>query len=95
MEKNTGKLRYNTKTSKILVSRNDLRLPWIDSQTYFEADFYKCKNGEYFICGKGGLLSIFRGIREDKILPLTKDEAGKLAKEFMKPDAYNDEFEDT
>ena len=75
-----------------MVSKKDLRLPWEESQTYFEADLYKSRNGEYFLHGKGGLLSVFRGRREEKILPLSREEAEAIAKEFMKPEAYREEF---
>ena len=92
MELNTGKKRYNTETASKLVLRETLRLPWKDSETYFEADLYRSRGGEYFLCGKGGILSLFKGQKEEKILPLTCDEAKAIAREFMRPQAYQEEF---
>jgi hypothetical protein len=92
MKYRTNKVNFNTKTAVLLVKRDTLRMPWGDIECQFEADFYKTRNGEYFLCGNGGLLTIFRGQNEDKIIPLARDEASKIAKEFMKPDAYKEEF---
>ena len=92
MKFRSEKSRYNTETGILLISQRTLRLPRKESQTYFEADLYRSRGGEYFLFGKGGELSVFRGQREERILPLSRDEAEKIAKEFMKPAAYQEEF---
>jgi hypothetical protein len=91
MEYNTGKRRYNTKTGILLIMRNDLRSPYKDSEEFYQADLYKTKGGEYFLFGHGGLLTIFRGEKKDKIIPLKKDEAKTICQEFSKK-AYQEEF---
>jgi hypothetical protein len=89
----TNKMQYNTKTGIKLIARDMLRHPYKDSETYFEADLYKTKDGAaYFLCGKGGELSLFGGRKEEKIIPLSKEKAKSIAKEFMKPQAYQEEF---
>jgi hypothetical protein len=93
MEFRTYKQRYNTETGILLIKRDRLRMPWGDTESLFKADLYKTRNGEYFLCGNGGLLTVFRGHNEDKIIPLARDEASRIAKEFMKPDAYKEEFD--
>ena len=92
MELRTKKRRYNTKTALLLVSRQSLRLPWKDSEVYFEADLYKSRTGGYFLYGKGGILSRFKKRNEDTIVPLEDEEARLICKEFMKPQAYQEEF---
>ena len=82
---------YNTKTAKLLVSRSSLRFPW-ESLSYFEADLCKTKGDKFFLYGKGGVLSIFRGKEEDVILPLNFGEAKRIAKAYMKPNDYQKEF---
>jgi hypothetical protein len=91
MEYNTGKKRYNTKTGILLIMRNDLRSPYKDSEEYYQADLYKSKGGEYFLYGHGGILSIFKGKKEDSIIPLEKEEAEAICKEFSKK-VYQKEF---
>jgi hypothetical protein len=91
MKYRINNLRYNTKTGNLLINRAVLNYPWKDSELYFEADLYKSRTGEYFLCGKGGILSFFKG-GEEKIIPLEKKEAQQICKEFMDPKAYHDEF---
>jgi hypothetical protein len=88
----TNTIQFNTKTSIKIIARNTLRHPYKDSETYFEADLYKSRRGEYFLYGKGGLLSVFKGQKEERILPLKKEEAQLIAKEFMRSETYQKEF---
>jgi hypothetical protein len=91
MKYRSNSLRYNTKTGNLLINRTVLKYPWKDSELYFEADLYKSRTGVYFLCGKGGVLSLFRGGKE-KILPLETEEAQLICKEFLDQKAYHEEF---
>jgi hypothetical protein len=88
----TNKIKYNTETGILILSKDLLRHPYKDSKNYFEADLYKTRSGEFFLYGWGGVLTVFRGQRDAKILPLTKDEAKEIAKEYMRSQEYKKEF---
>jgi hypothetical protein len=83
---------YNTKTGTLIISRKDLRYPFKNSEAaYYEADLYRNKGGEYFLHGSGGILSIFKGFK-DKIIPLNRDFAKIVGRDFMNQKAYQQEF---
>ena len=85
-------IRYNPKTARLLLARSRLRLPYTDSCTYFEADLYITKKGFYFLNGHGGCLSIFES-EQDKIIPLGRERAEIICKEFMTKKSYEEWFQ--
>jgi hypothetical protein len=89
----TEKRRYNTETGKILIKREDLHGPFKNSEEYYVADLYRSRGGEYFLYGLGGVLSVFRGTKKDMILPLDRETAKLICKEFARREVYQAEFE--
>jgi hypothetical protein len=85
--------RYNTETGDLLIPKETLKYPWGDiTSAFYEADLYRSRSGEYFLYGHGGSLSVFRGKKENTIIPLDKDDAKRICREFMNPKAYQEEF---
>jgi hypothetical protein len=92
MKFRSNQANYNTKTGVILIDRKTLRAAWKESETSFEADLYKTKKENYFLVGKGQVLTLFNGAAEERILPITREEAQRIAKAYMKESAYREEF---
>jgi hypothetical protein len=96
MEKfRTSKTRYSVKTAKKLISRSRLRFPFADCSSFFEADLLQTGSGKYFLYGKGGIASVFRGTAIDIILPISDREAKEFCREYMAQNAYPDFFPGT
>jgi hypothetical protein len=93
MQFRNTKNRYNTESGILIVKRNYLKFPYRDiSAAFYEADLYKTKRGEYFLCGHGGVLSVFKGRKEETIIPLEKEDAKLICKGFLDDKAYHKEF---
>jgi hypothetical protein len=88
----TPRFRYNVKTAKKLVSRLRLRLPFNDCSSFFEADLLETRSGKYFLYGKGGIVSLFRGAKTDTILPISDNEAFELCQEYMTKKDFAEKF---
>jgi hypothetical protein len=84
---------YNTKTGIKLITRENLRFPYRDVPAeFYEADLYKSRKGEYFLCGHGGVLSVFKGRKEETIIPLKKEDAKLICKSLLDDKIYYEEF---
>jgi hypothetical protein len=68
--------RYDTETAEYITTINNIGMG-ADSTTdfkFFEGDIYKTPSGAFFICGRGGAMSLFGG-DDDAIVPLDTETA--------------------
>lgn len=97
MKKIIGGKRYDTETAEMVgecnngYGRTDFN--------FFEEELYKKKTGEFFLYGSGGPLSKYaRAVGnmrygDEKIVPLTLNEAKEWAERYLDADDYEALFE--
>ena len=95
--------RYDTETANLIGGSDNLHRA-VDSVTdfgYWEADLYKTKSGNFFLCGSGGPQSMFsRSVGQNSwsggsgIVPMSPEEAFDWAQRYLDPDDVEKNFDD-
>lgn len=97
MKKIIGGRRYNTDTAKYIGSAQSNC--GVTDFKYFEESLYLKKTGEFFLHGKGGPASKyakeFDGSMwgDEKIIPISLEEARAWGEKYLSPDEYEEVFE--
>jgi len=82
-----GKL-YNTETATYLGTRRNGKL--MGDFSRLEEDIYRKDNGEFFLHGNGGGLTLYNG--GEDCLPLTDNEAREWIERHLTADKYIEIF---
>ncbi|MFR4401210.1 MAG: hypothetical protein ACLT3C_02285 [Peptococcus niger] len=97
MKKIIGGKRYNTETAKYIGS--GFANCGVTDFKYFEESLYLKKTGEFFLHGEGGPASKyakeFDGSMwgDEKIIPISLEEARAWGEKYLSPDEYEKVFE--
>ena len=97
MKKIINGSKYDTETAKMMAVNAYGR---VGDFSHWEEELYKTKSGKFFLYGEGGANSKYgvwegnEGYGDEKIMPMSEDEAKTWAKNALNGDEYENIFGD-
>ena len=96
MKKIINGSKYDTETAKMIAVNS---YGQVGDFSHWEEELYKTKSGKFFLYGEGGANSKYgvwegnEGRGDEKIMPMSVDEAKTWAKNALNGDTYEKAFE--